>query len=389
MKILICSGFFESQLPSYREYSYSSHLTKLGHDVTLMCGNQSQIWAHSRIKLDAPDPTLRDKDFVHETGVRLLRRHIFFRVSDFVLYFPKLQPIRDADVVHVIEFRLGITLLVALLGKLMGKPIVYDHEQRGDRSAKWYSRIDSRFRRVLIALGSLTVDCMRHTVLANLDHYRTCALRSTREVFAPLGVDPERFYFDDAERIAARTRMGIRDDETLVIVSGKLHVLKKIPEVICACRSVGMRLLLVGSLDDTVRRFVMEQGAPDVIVLNAVDASELRKLYNAADIVVFTTFTLSYWEALATGLFLVAPSTAFTKLALGDEPGVELFGNASMFAIPDEQYADGESIEHHLILALEAAKGRGRHVNLKFSAKEQTLKLERLYLDVIQTKSHR
>ncbi len=388
MKVLICSGFFESHLPSYREYSYSSHLAKLGHEVTLMCGDQSQIWAHSRIKLDAPDPTLHDQDFVRETGVRLMRRRVFFRVSDFVLFIPKLQPIREADVLHVIEFRQGITLWVALLGRLMGKPIVYDHEQRGDRTAKWYSRVDSLFRRVLIAIGSLTVDCMRHTVLANRDHFRACALRRTREVFAPLGADPSRFFFDETERTETRSRFGIGSDETVMIVSGKLHILKKIPEVIRASRAAEMRLIVVGSFDSTVRRFIADNSLPGDIILESVDASELRKLYNAADICVFTTFTLSYWEALATGLFLVVPRTAFTELALGGEAGVEFFGNQEMFLVPDEQYVEGVCIEPYLIPALKAARGGRRHVNLKYSAPQQVIKLEQIYEDVIRVKTH-
>lgn len=85
MRILVASGFFESGLPSYREYSYCQQLAAAGHEVALMCGDQSQIWSRSRVKLDVTEPTVNDAQFVAETGVRLLRRHVFLRYSDFVL----------------------------------------------------------------------------------------------------------------------------------------------------------------------------------------------------------------------------------------------------------------------------------------------------------------
>jgi len=64
MHVLVASGFFESELPSYREYSYCQQLAAAGHEVTLMCGDQSQIWSRSRVKLKATNPTARDAEFV-------------------------------------------------------------------------------------------------------------------------------------------------------------------------------------------------------------------------------------------------------------------------------------------------------------------------------------
>ena len=209
MRVLLVSGFFESQLVSFREYAYSKELADLGHDVTLMCGDQSYIWSKSRVRLPVTEPGKDDRAFVASTGVRLLRRQVFFRLSDLVLYRPSLAAIRQADVVHVIEFRQGITALVALLARAMGKPVVYDHEQRGDRTARWYSRVDSWLRRLLILAGSFTVDCVRHTVTANRDHFRSCTPRAVEMMWAPLGADPRRFYFDAAERAAVRRELGV------------------------------------------------------------------------------------------------------------------------------------------------------------------------------------
>jgi glycosyltransferase involved in cell wall biosynthesis len=384
MKILICSSFFESQLPTWREYSYSANLSEQGHDVTLLCGDQSQIWKYSRVKLPVTKPDLYDGEFTEKTGVNLLRRRVFFRVSDFVLFIPSIRAIRRADIVHCIEFRQGSTMIVAMLAWLMGKPVVYDHEQRGDRDARWYSRVDAVFRRMLIAMGSITVRAVRHTVLANRDHWRKNTMKKgVREMFAPLGADPNIFYMDCRERADARAEYGLEDGQKVAIVSGKLHAQKRIPSVVQACREVGMRLILVGSMPEDVRREINLLGPGDEIIINNVDTDRLRRLYNAADIVIFTTFTLSYWEAMATGLFLVAPRTSFTELAIEAQPNVALFGNEGMFSISDEQYRVDVDIGPPLIETLKSITLTDRKENLVFSAPAQARALSALYHEVL------
>src|SRR5687767_14351181 len=63
MRVLLGSGFFESELPSFREYSYSKELALLGHEVTLLCGDQSYVWSGSRAGLPPTNPTLNDREF--------------------------------------------------------------------------------------------------------------------------------------------------------------------------------------------------------------------------------------------------------------------------------------------------------------------------------------
>ena len=154
---------------------------------------------------------------------------------------------------HVIEFRQGITAVVALLARALGKPVVYDHEQRGDRTARWYSRVDSWLRRLLILAGSFTVDCVRHTVTANRDHFRSCTPRPVEMMWAPLGADPRRFYFDAAEREAERREIGVGPKERVAIMTGKLHATKHVTDVVRACRAAGVRLVLVGTIPAEVR----------------------------------------------------------------------------------------------------------------------------------------
>jgi glycosyltransferase involved in cell wall biosynthesis len=379
MRILIASGFFESELPSYREYSYSKELAALGHDVTVMCGDQSHIWRFGRGGLQPTNPMSADLEFGRGTGVSLLRRKVFFRVSDFLLYIPSLVAIRDADVVHVIEFRQGVTLLVAILARAFDKPVVYDHEQRGDRISRWYSRVDSLFRRMLVFAGSWCVDCVRHTVLANRDHFRSCTPRKVEMIFAPLGADPERFYYDPEERIRVREELRISPQTRTAVMSGKLHALKRVVDVVRACRCAGVRLILIGSLTKDVRAEIDELGRGDEIFLPAGESARLRAVYCAADFAIFTTFTLSYWEAYGTGIQLVVPDTAFSTLVFNGDANVVRFGSPNMFRVADEEYLPGADLVGPLIDSIAKAPLQRRLSRSRFRPSTQARELVELY----------
>lgn len=383
IKVLLASGFFESQLVSFREYAYSAELRALGHDVTLMCGDQSYIWSKSRIGLPATRPMQHDADFVASTGARLLRRRVFFRVSDFVLYLPDLAAIRNADVVHVIEFRQGVTLAVALLAWILDKPVVYDHEQRGDRSARWYSRVDSVFRRALIGAGARVVDCVRHTVLANREHFESCTGRKVRSMFAPLGADLGRFHHDETERRRVRIELDLPADARVAVMSGKLHAEKRVMDVVTACAAAGVHVVLVGTLAPDVARELDQLGVP-FSVTGEVSPDRLRALYNAADIAIFTTFSVSYWEAYATGVQLVVPETRFSELIFQGKPGVTRFGSPSMFEIEDEQYLPGVEIHQPLTQALlKVPPPSARRSRDDFSRRESGRRLAALYRELL------
>jgi len=379
MRILLGSGFFESELPSFREYSYSKELAQLGHEVTLLCGDQSYVWERSRVKLPATAPMRNDAEFAKSTGVSVLRRHVFFRVSDFVLYWPALGAIRRADVVHVIEFRQGITVLIALLARLFGKPVVYDHEQRGDRSERWYSRVDSAFRRALIFIGSLTVSCMRHTVLANREHFLSCTPRRVRTMFAPLGVDPQRFYYDAEARRRVRNELALGERQRVAVMSGKLHRFKRVADVARACQRAGVRLVLVGTIAPDVTEQLSAIAAGTVLVLPQATPERLREVYNAADFAVFTTFSVSYWEAYSTGIHLLLPNTAFTAHVFAGDPHVTVFGEPGMFKVPDEEYREGIDIGDAVHSALLTEPPGDRRSRVRFSAADQCTQLAALY----------
>lgn len=385
MKILIVSGFFESELPSYREHAYARGLAQLGHEVTLMCGDQSQIWHRRANGMRVTNPAAKDEEFMASTGVKVLRRRVRLRYSDFVAYLPALSAIRAADVVHIIEFRTGTTALIAALAKLFGKPVVYDHEQRGDRDRHWTSRVDSVLRRQMIRFGAMFVDHVRHTVIQNLRHFRRCSASKAPTQLAPLGADPAMFGYSADARSRLRAKHGIGESERVAIISGKLHPLKLVDQVVLAARKAGVRLMLVGMISDDMRAILDKLPPGDEIHVPYIDSAGLAEYYACADVAVFTTFTLSYWEAYTTGIQLVVPRTAFSELAFAADPSVRLFGGEELFVTPDEQYVAGAQIVDLLADALRALSSpTDRRTNAKFASSEQIKKLEKVYVGLVQ-----
>ena len=106
--------------------------------------------------------------------------------------------------------------------------------------------------------------------------------------------------------------------------------------------AAGVRLILVGTVPPDVRAELERLGPATEILLPQVRADRLRALFNAADVAIFTTFTVSYWESHATGLRLVVPATEFTRLAFDGDAAVTAFGTADLFSIADEEYRPGD-----------------------------------------------
>ncbi|WP_028168366.1 glycosyltransferase [Bradyrhizobium elkanii] len=337
-KVLLVSGFTETEINSFREIQYSRVLAERGWDVEIRTSTESYIWKYNRSKLKSTFPSRNDDELKSKYGITISRSKPLLRLSDFVLLPISMAAIRSADVVHVIEFRQGLSVVYAALAKLFGKPVIYDHEQRGDRHYTWLHTLDSFFRRVLICIGSIFPDVVRHTVIANRDHFiRNSWSRKGKLMFAPLAADERVFFFSNELRAASRARLGLALDDKVVVISGKIDAVKRTEEAARAVRDAGYKLILVGRMSDDVRKMFSSYGTESVIQLPHSPPAEVNALYNAADAALFTTFSISYWEALSTGLQVIVPRTQFSEMALPDNQAI-LFGSEEMFLVPEEQY---------------------------------------------------
>jgi len=337
--VLICSGFTETELKSFRENQYPRVLEKYTDwNIVIFTSNQSYIWKHNRAGRAQTSPHKYDAEIERSGRIRIVRKTPLIRFSDFLILPIPFKLIRQADVVHLIEFRQGNSVLIAAAARLLGKPVLYDHEQRGDRHYTLLHTIDSAIRRILIGIGSLFVDKVRHTVIENKKHFKKNAWRKQLPMsLSPLAADDEQFFHEPTLRSEKRRALGIADDETLVIIPGKIDATKRTVDAARACLDAGLKVMVVGSIANDVVVALNDLKSRGLVTSEQVGSIELNALFNAADAVLFTTFSVSYWEALATGAKLIAPRTEFSAEYIGEEDAL-LYGDESLFSVVEEQY---------------------------------------------------
>lgn len=382
LNALIVSAFFESGMPSLREAQYAKALSEAGAAVTLFVSTGSNVWKYNRAGLTPTDPAKNDVAISKEFGFRVVRRRALLRLSDFFVIWPPIKLIWSSDVVHVIEFRQGFTVLVAILAKLLGKPVIYDHEQRGDRHYSLLHTLDSAMRRCLIFVGSFFVDCVRHTVVANGQHFKSSTLRRPPMFMRPLGGDESRFFFDAERRKAFRSRLNVTESDRVIAFTGKLTEDKRILDVVKASKAAQSILVLAGRMDERIWQRIVELGLADNIRrLEWLSPVDLASLYSASDVVIFTTFSLSYWEAALTGAKVVVPKSHFFDAVLHDQENFFGFGDPGMFTVEDEQYKSDVNLVEPIAEALRKALANRdvRNVSEKFSWRWRRIELAEFY----------
>ncbi len=337
MNITIICGFFESTMQSYRENQFALRLASRNHNVRVITSDQSFIWKFNRARVRPTNPSINDDFYRQINNLALIRRKPYFRLGDLVMFPVRRNDFLDADVVHVLDFRQGITARAARLAMAMGKPVVYDHEQRGDRIGSPLHAVDNFVRRCLIRYGAEAPSLVRHTVISNRRYFETVAPRySGPFALSPLGVN-ETVFFKSAElRRETRRNLGLEPNEKMFLFTGKIDIDKRPASVMEAANIVGSKLFIAGKLSPSTA--IEAKKYSNVIVLGEKNQTDLNALYNAADFCIFTTFSLSYWESLSAGANVIVPATHFSQAILKDKPGVLLFGEPSMFAVEEERY---------------------------------------------------
>lgn len=141
-----------------------------------------------------------------------------------------------------------------------------------------------------VVLGSL---CRRaagalYTGTFNRDFYIRKGMPPERLWFSPYTV--ERDFFAGGSRVAARRRLGLRDDTCYFLFAGALQPRKRPLSVLSAVaalqargRAAGALFVGSGELEPELRRLTQERGVKDVELLGFVNQSALPDVYAAAD----------------------------------------------------------------------------------------------------------
>ena len=145
----------------------------------------------------------------------------------------------------------------------------------------------------------------------NKHYFKRYGLKENQLSFAPHATDNERFADNkSAEAILIRKKLGIRNDEILILFAGKLEG-KKSPELLLnaflALNKPGMHLLFVGNggLENNLK--IMAADKPSVHFMDFHNQSAMPAIYEACDLFCLPskgpgeTWGLAVNEAMACG----------------------------------------------------------------------------------------
>jgi glycosyltransferase involved in cell wall biosynthesis len=141
---------------------------------------------------------------------------------------------------------------------------------------------------------------------------------SDRTEVVHLGADATRFFKSDEYRAAGRALIGIEDDDTLIITSGKFDEPKDIHILIGAFHAVASKrddvyLLLLGNGPESYMQRIRtlatsSDSSSRILFKDFASHNELPLYYNAADLGVWPgAHSITVIEAVATGLPVILP----------------------------------------------------------------------------------
>lgn len=127
-----------------------------------------------------------------------------------------------------------------------------------------------------------------------------------------LGYDPDQYFYNEQLRKETRDKLGIGDDEVVIITSTRVIRRKNLEENIrqvSAIRKSGKKIfyMIVGFLNDDyekeLKAFIQSQPEPGIFkCFPFLNSKEINKLYCAADAGIWLKVAISIQEAMGTGL---------------------------------------------------------------------------------------
>jgi glycosyltransferase involved in cell wall biosynthesis len=212
-----------------------------------------------------------------------------------------------ADALHVIECLYLTSAMAVVLARRHGKPVVVSQNvgfvQYRFPPLNWLQRA------AYVTLGASVLRRASHVVLATPTAAGYIAalcgdtLRQTSTF--PVGIDTSRFRPPAAgDKRAARERLGLSADETIVLFAGRLVEKKGLPIVLDVCRRLpNVRFVVVG---DGPLRDRLKDRPENVIWHQAVAPEQMPVYYHAADCVLLPShgegLPLVVQEAMASEL---------------------------------------------------------------------------------------
>ncbi len=134
----------------------------------------------------------------------------------------------------------------------------------------------------------------------------------SKKVMLNLGFDPDEYFFNAEDRAKIRKKLNFSNSDIVIITSTRINKRKNIENIIkfvSQLNSEGknVKYIMVGFLGDAyeseLKNFIQSQPNPEVFTCYPfLNATEIRKLYCAADAGIWLKVAISIQEAMGTGL---------------------------------------------------------------------------------------
>lgn len=386
MRTLIISGHFSPEV-GYQEVNLAREFVKAGHTVLVLSTTSASDSVRKVVGKKYRPGTAR------VDGYELRRLKPFFRFRTILIPFGVRESIKSfAPDTAVI---LGVGKFMPLLGAAYKNLFAYrlvcifadHHLHRTGRDGSlrevikatlmkagfstlkkpWYRFSCTRSDRVA-AVTPETEEILLSLFRSPKRHGVEEKLRSSSLCF-----DQDEFYFDLGERENLRRQYGIEPDDFVLVTATKLAPYKRIESILGALGSLRktcskLRMFLVGFTDDEYSEYLRREINNSelkryVHSVSFASHSRLRSLYNAADLGLWLSPSITIQEAMGTGLPVLLKRSGIVSHLLDKENG---YYYDSLEEIPEKlslAYRESERIysqggAHGLLRAYLAEKNR-------------------------------
>jgi len=381
MKIAYCIGFYDRNF-NYREKLYAEYFSQIeGIEVYILTSN-----------LPYPSTNKTKKKFdtgtTKEGNITVIRRHQVFKFHDIIFFKFKNTILQiNPDVVHVFDPRQYITYKIAKFAFRKNITAILEHEQRTE-GGRLLGRIRSKLLtnkwikktiRYCSVIDVATPGAKNY--LVDLDS------KSENKInILPLCYDERFFYYDRCLYQSFREKYKVQKGKIIIGISGKFTKNKKLELIIEAFNETNRNdflLFIVGETENGYLkklRKLINNNKRILFINRLLNTAELNEFFNGIDYGIWTSPTISFFEAIGTGLYIIIPYGSATKHLISKNI---IFYGSNGGINRDNFIEDNFKIKNEIINIFSSLNKEYQRVVEKRYERNAVLKeLQKLYLDL-------
>nr|WP_315023600.1 glycosyltransferase family 4 protein [uncultured Aminipila sp.] len=335
MKIVHVEDFFHPDA-GYQLNLLAKYMVKCGHEVIIVTSQMEKMPNNLKTFFGNEDIEQRDKLYMAETNVRIIRVPIWKYFSGRVIYKRDIFNIIDSlkpDVlyVHGNDTLIGIQYILRV--KQMKCKLILDSHMLQMASQNKFSRIFKLWYKTFI-----TPILIKHKIIVirtqNDAYVENClGIPLNQCPWISVGTDTLKFRIDKQKRLEMRKQYGINEHEFVVLYAGKLDESKGGMLLAEACKEkiedkFGRKITFVvignttGEYGQAIEQ-TFKESDNRVLRLPTQIYPQLPGFYQMADIAVFAKqCSLSFYDVQACGLPVVFEDNNVNIARIQQENGV-------------------------------------------------------------------